>query len=114
MSDYGKGKLTNWQEDHPEEALEAKRKAGIQSGKNRRRRKELREVLEILLSVKPNDRDCKDGYEAISIALLEKAMNGDTKRFEVIRDTIGQKPKEEVSLSSSDVINIKIGEDGTD
>ena len=31
-------------------------------------------------------------------AIFERALNGDTKAFEVIRDTIGEKPKEEVEV----------------
>ena len=32
----------------------------------------------------------------MSLAILTRAMNGDTKAFEVIRDTIGEKPKEQI------------------
>nr|DAS93912.1 MAG TPA: hypothetical protein [Caudoviricetes sp.] len=32
----------------------------------------------------------------MSIAIFERALNGDTKAFEVIRDTIGEKPKEQI------------------
>ena len=32
----------------------------------------------------------------MSLALISKALTGDTKAFEVIRDTIGEKPKEQI------------------
>ena len=39
-----------------------------------------------------------DTQESITIALIEKAMQGDTKAFEVIRDTIGEKPTDKVEM----------------
>lgn len=72
-----------------EEARERGRAGGIASGKARRERKTLKEELLLLLSK-------GDTQEKISLALLQKAMNGDTKAFEVIRDSIGEKPIEKV------------------
>ena len=59
-----------------------------------RARKTLREELLALLSN-------GGAQEKMSLALYEKACSGDTKAFEVIRDTIGEKPKEvkDVNLS---------------
>ena len=45
---------------------------------------------------------------SMTIALVNKAMFGDTKAYEVIRDTLGQRPKEEVELSTSNSIEINI------
>ena len=39
---------------------------------------------------------------AISVALIQKALQGDTKAFEIIRDTIGEKPAEKVMLAEID------------
>lgn len=72
-----------------EEARERGRAGGIASGKARRERKTLKEELLLLLSK-------GDTQEKISLALLQKAMNGDTKAFEVIRDSIGEKPIEKI------------------
>lgn len=72
-----------------EEQRKIARQGGIASGKARRERKTLKEELLILLSK-------GDTQEKISLALLQKAMNGDTKAFEVIRDSIGEKPVEKV------------------
>lgn len=71
------------------EARERGRAGGIASGKARRERKTLKEELLLLLSK-------GDTQEKISLALLQKAMNGDTKAFEVIRDSIGEKPIEKI------------------
>lgn len=72
-----------------EEARERGRKGGIASGEARRERATLREQLLALLS--------KGNFqEEITLAILEKAKNGDTKAFEIIRDTIGEKPVEKL------------------
>ena len=74
------------------EARERGRKGGIKSGEVRRERKTLKEELIVLLQQ-------GNTQEKISLALLEKAMNGDTKAYEIIRDTIGEKPKENIDVS---------------
>ncbi len=68
-----------------EEAREIGRKGGIASGKARRERKTLREELLLLL-------EKGDTQEKISLAMIKEALDGNTKAFEVIRDTIGEKP----------------------
>ena len=73
------------------EAREISKKGGIKSGESRRERKKLKEELLLLLSEGDNNRK-------MSIAIFERALNGDTKAFEVIRDTIGEKPKEEIEV----------------
>ena len=73
----------------PEERRENGRKGGIASGIARNERKTLKEQLLILL-------ENGDTQKEVSLALISKALTGDTKAFEVIRDTIGEKPKEQV------------------
>lgn len=73
------------------EAREISKKGGIKSGESRRERKKLKEELLLLLSEGDNNR-------RMSLAIFERALNGDTKAFEVIRDTIGEKPKEEIEV----------------
>lgn len=78
---------------------EAKR-GGKASVESRRRRKALKEELLLLLS----DGDVQ---ERISLALINEALNGNkagsvTKAFEVIRDTIGEKPVEKVEQVNFD------------
>ncbi len=77
------------------EARENGRKGGVASGEARRKRKSLREQLELLL-------ENGDTQESIAVALIEKAMKGDVKAFEVIRDTIGEKPVEKVVTAEVD------------
>ena len=73
----------------PEELREFSRKGGIKSGETKRRRKTLKEQLLLLL-------ENGNIQEEIVLSLISKAQLGDIKAFEVVRDTIGEKPKEEV------------------
>lgn len=90
-----------------EEARELGRKGGQASGRARKRRKELKELLIIALSQPCKDADM-DNWAAVTAALVQKALGGDTKAFEVIRDTIGQKPIDKVSAELSSCVDINI------
>lgn len=87
-----------------ENASEMGRKAGIASGKARRNKALLKDCLEILLERKIETKDGKKitGAEATSTALFKRALAGDTRAFEVIRDTAGQKPVEKVMIAEVD------------
>ena len=76
----------------PSERREIAKKAGIKSGEKRRERKALKEELLLLLST-------GDTQKKLSVALIEKAMNGEVKAFEVIRDTIGEKPRDKQEIT---------------
>lgn len=84
------------------EQREIARKGGIASGKARKKRKEFKEALKTALTVViENDKTVQEiGIEA----LLERFMKGDPKVFELVRDTIGEKPteKQEVKVVDSD------------
>ena len=75
-----------------EEARDRGRKGGLASGEARRKRKTLKEELRLMLSE-------GDTQQSVTLALIEKAMSGDTKAFEVIRDTIGEKPVDKVMIA---------------
>lgn len=70
---------------------------GKKSAATRRRKKLLRELLEIAM-----ERPCGDvtTAEAMTVALLKKALSGDVKAFEVVRDTLGQKPAGEIRMNA--------------
>lgn len=87
-----------------EQAREAGKKGGRKSGQTRRERKTLREDLLSLLSDKITDESGRDTQTqvAISVSLVKQALNGNTKAYEIIRDTIGEKPVENVNIVSCD------------
>lgn len=76
-----------------EEVREIAKKGGIASGEARRKRKTLKEELIALLEINDNN-------NKISLAVLQKALNGDIQAFTTIRDTIGEKPKDEIDLKN--------------
>lgn len=89
----------------PEEAS----KGGKASAEARRKKRDLRNAIEILLEtdIKGKNGEVKSGAEAIAIAQFQKALKGDTRAFEVIRDTAGQQVVQKVAVSevSEDIIN---------
>lgn len=80
------------------------KKGGIASGEARRRKRDIRLALEALLEKDITDKNgnTMSTAEAIAIKQIEKALKGDTKAFEVVRDSAGQKPVEKVALGAND------------
>ena len=88
-----------------EQAREAGRKGGKKSGAKRTMRKTLREeLLAVLTDMKiPEKSTGKEVpvQEALSVSLIRSALNGNVKAYEIIRDTIGEKPTESVTVLSA-------------
>ena len=80
---------------------EEQSKGGKASADARRKKRDLRNAIEILLEndIKGKNGEIKSGAEAIAIAQFQKALKGDTRAFEVLRDTAGQKPVEKVMVA---------------
>ena len=76
------------------EAREKGKNGGKKSGEVRRERKAIKEELLLLLSQ-------GDLQEKLSLALINKALSGDVRAFETIRDTIGEKPIEKQEILSN-------------
>jgi hypothetical protein len=100
-----KGKDTQFKSG--EKAAKSGRKGGIASGESKRARKSLREELETLLAANVIDKDTGQPKDetvqtAISVALIKEALKGDTKAYEIIRDTIGEKPAQKVVAADID------------
>ena len=108
----------------PTQRRENARKAGIASGAARRRKKEMKERLELLLSM-----PIKDGKgaaiekiksfaeikgknitveDAILIAIAQKALKGDIQAGTFIRDTVGENPTTKVEAAVDMDLNITI------
>ena len=80
------------------------KKGGIASGEARRRKRDIRLALEALLEKDISDKNgnVMTTTEAIALKQIEKALKGDTKAFEVVRDTVGQKPTEKLDVTVND------------
>lgn len=103
----GKENLIPFSERSKEEAREAGRKGGINSGKTRRKQKNMKEALQLLLSLDVKSLKVREQLKALGIdeadmnnemalmvSMLNKALKGDKGCAEFIRDTSGQKPVE--------------------
>ena len=91
-------------EKSPEERSRIARMGRIASTEAKRRKKTFREAMEAILEKEVLDKNGNkiDLLTAISAKQIEKAGKGDTKAFEVIRDTIGEKPVERVEITEWD------------
>jgi hypothetical protein len=84
--------------------LEEAKKGAQKSAEVRRAKRDLRQALETLLEsdIKGKNGEVKSGAEAIAIAQFQKALKGDTRAFEVIRDTSGQGVVQKVMVAEVD------------
>lgn len=92
-------------------------KGGIASGKARREKKAMKDTLATLLAMPLEDEEAVDVeniqsiaalkgrnitvQEAIMLAQIKKAMKGDTRAAEFVRDSSGNKPKDDLAISGS-------------
>lgn len=103
-----------------EEAVKNGAKGGRASGESKRRKKTLREQMEMLLSLPVQDPATKDFIEslgidtneinnalAITLSMYQEALKGNTKAFELIRDTIGEKPTDRLQIEEAPVIKLE-------
>lgn len=77
----------------PEERREIARSGGLASGEAKRERRLLKEEL---LAVLEERRITK----AVCAGLIRKAVRGDVRAFIAIRDTIGEKPTENIEIDT--------------
>lgn len=80
------------------------RAGGRASGEARRKKKQLRDALQELLDREYTDREghVADGTAILAAQLFKKAQNGDIRAWEVLRDTVGQKPVEKIEVDTID------------
>lgn len=108
----------------PEQRRENGRKGGIVSGEVRRRKKAMRERLEIILEMpikngKLADIEAIKNFaalkgknitveDAMMIAQIQKALKGDTNAAIFVRDTAGQNPTVKIENDIDMELNISI------
>lgn len=87
----------------PTQRRENARKAGIASAAKRAERKTFRDGLLLLLNEPLKDKSGaatdKTTQDAVIAGLIKKAIAGDVRAVEFIRDTIGEKPVDQVKVS---------------
>lgn len=84
-----------------EEAAKSGAKGGRASGAARRRKKDLRTALQVLLDKKYTDSSGNKmtGTEMITAKLFQQALKGNIKAFETIRSTVGQDPVQKIMVA---------------
>jgi len=87
-----------------EEAKKNGRKGGKASGEARRRRKAFAEAFNVLLERQFQDAHGKQaqGVDAITTRVFQKALEGDMKAVQFIRDTVGEMPVQRVEVDTID------------
>lgn len=95
-----------------EEAVNAGRKGGIASGESKRRTKTFREAMLALLDGVSGNEEQRKALEAfgleptyrniISLANVVKAAGGDTTATVLVRDTVGEKPRDGLEIGNLD------------
>ena len=94
-----------------EEAKKRGTKGGKASVKAKRQRKQLKELFKSMLATSIPQEDLKEKIKTmgfkdeeenyntlLGMTTLNEALKGNIKAVEMIRDTIGEKPKEEVAI----------------
>ena len=120
----GKGRKENLidPKDRTSEQLrEMTRKGGIKSGEARRRKKTMREALEMLMYKTELNEQTKQMLKAegiseedfnhqmvITRSLIAKAESGDVQAYNAICGMIGEKPADKVEMSGGQQMEIKI------
>lgn len=103
------------------------RKGGIASAKAKRERKAMRETLEILLNMPikggraaevediRNFADLKGKnvsvQDALLLSMIQRALKGNVKAAEYVRDTIGENPIQKVEADVRNIVPIIGGDD---
>ena len=104
-----------------EQLREMTRKGGIKSGEARRRKKTMREALEMLMYHTELKEQTKQMLKAegiseedfnhqmvITRSLIAKAESGDVQAYNAICGMIGEKPADKVEMSGGQQMEIKI------
>ena len=110
----------------PEQRREYGRKGGLKKGENYKRRKELRETLDVLLDMplrtgRTTSVEKVQAFanlkgknitvdQAMMVCLIQKALKGDLNAIAMVRDTIGEKPTEKLDVKDVTPVIIS-GED---
>lgn len=101
-------------------AVEMGKKGGKKFAENLKNEKTLLDGLKKLMSLPIQDESTKDfirglGYNteeltngmAINVALFQEALKGNTKAYELIRDTLGEKPSDKIQIEEAPQIVLK-------
>ena len=108
MPQEGYPNLIGPEDRTPDERRDSAVKAGKASGESRRKRKTIAEVAKAILDSPEHDPETLamlqeiglDGTkrDTMTLAQILRAIKGDPDSFRLIRDTIGEKPRDELEI----------------
>ena len=98
--------------------------ADTKKTENNGKEKSFKKIFENMLAKKISDEMCESlsgymkkqkrelsVYEAMALVQLTKALNGDTKAFELVRDTLGQKTPQMNDTAFGGVVKVMISDE---
>ena len=101
----------------PEQRAECGRKGAEKANETRRKRKEMRETLDILLNMPLKKGKVYSAEEiksfadlngknitidqALMVKLIQKALKGDLNAIAMVRDTVGEKPTDKMEIKDT-------------
>ena len=99
--------MANEQNLRPSEHVftqEEAKKGGRKSAESRRKRKAMREAFDELLSREYTDAagNTTDGITALVTKVYQKALKGDMRAVQFIRDTVGEMPVQKIEVDTID------------
>lgn len=118
MSEGKKRQLANLTKPFTKEtAAEMGRRGGIAAQKAIAKKKHLKDSLKIILALEPNDRnkskladygipeDQMTNEMLMAVAMFQKAIKGDVRAAEYIRDMTGQQPQSKLDRAKTNLMN---------
>jgi len=92
-----------------EEKFAIRSKGGQVRGEQIREEKRLARILKAMLSSKTGIEGLEDlsNEDAMCLAMIKKSIGGSEKAFEVVRDTIGEKPTDKTEVSGVSTVLLK-------
>lgn len=98
--------LNNFSLLSKEERVEIARRGGQASARKRKDKKRLKDCLETLLetTMVSDTGERVTGAEALAVRIFNDALEGNTKAWELVRDTAGQKPAEKQETVNTDIV----------
>lgn len=119
-----KGRQYQFDKMTPEQRAECGRRGGIASGEAKRRKKALKETLEVLLSMPIKSGKAADieqiknfaqlkgkninVQEAMLVAMIQRALKGNVQAAEYVRDTVGENPTTKIDTDVDMDLNITV------
>lgn len=102
LANLKKGTATQFGAHGDSAAREAQKKSTAVQAERRSFRDGLLSILNESLKDKSGKATDKTTQDAIIAGLVKRAISGDTRAFEIIRDTIGEKPVEQINVNAPD------------